>query len=390
MMRKKLMLIGTSVACALSMFCGSLGNNKSVQSTNVATVRSGTQNIENNDSYFDYYKEENDDVKYKAVAKKRILSDSLLGYETVSLFDDEDYLITYELITNSEESTVTLNVYFDNTNEHIIEDFVGVPMTNYNDEHDVLFTIDDQHIFLSEILNSSSQEQCSLFGNILHKALNISMAAITYIEPIIKIFAYSSDNILILLYNTVKNTSYLINYGINSNKTQPNGYVYKQDKYSDWNFGFTNMKEAGCEVIAGYNLAYAKGRDFSLADCIFLYESLGIEIGLAQGFFGSNPYQISYFLSAIFMSYKKVTKYKNFENFMDDGNDYYVILSRWNNESAGAMIHTFMIDKDCDYSKKYHAYNEKYQNTSRDTNDYGDYFGGSINNTFICAYFVSK
>lgn len=90
------------------------------------------------------------------------------------------------------------------------------------------------------------------------------------------------------------------------------------------------------------------------------------------------------------MSYKKVTKYKNFENFMDDGNDYYVILSRWNNESAGAMIHTFMIDKDCDYSKKYHAYNEKYQNTSRDTNDYGDYFGGSINNTFICAYFVSK
>ncbi len=161
-MRKKLMLIGTSVACALSMFCGSLGNNKSVQSTNVATVRSGTQNIENNDSFFDYYEEENDDVKYKAVAKKRISSDSLLGYETVSLFDDEDYLITYELITNSEESTVTLNVYFDNTNEHIIEDFVGVPMTNYNDEHDVLFTIDDQHIFLSEILNSSSQEQCSL------------------------------------------------------------------------------------------------------------------------------------------------------------------------------------------------------------------------------------
>ena len=39
---------------------------------------------------------------------------------------------------------------------------------------------------------------------------------------------------------------------------------------------------------------------------------------------------------------------------MTDDSDYYIILSRWENESKDAMIHTFMIDKNCNRYLKYY------------------------------------
>lgn len=354
-------------------------------------VRTGNCSIETS-NYFDSIEDSNNTVEYKTIAKKKISSKSLEGYESV-VFQEGEYIITYEVTTNLEDRTVVLNVHFDSTNEPIIENFTGIPMINYLDEEDILFTIDDSHIFLSELNDLNEQEQCSWFGNILHKTLNASMIALSYIEPAIKILVYTSDNVLHLLYSMVKNTSYLTNYVINANKTQPTGFVYGQNSYSDWNFGFSNMSYAGCEVIAGYNLAHAKGRDYTLADTIALYECLGIEIGAAQGFFGSNPYQISYFLNAAGISYNKVINYKEFNRLMNNDKNYYVILSRWNGENSNDQIHTFMIDKDSNYGNyKYHAYNFDGWKTDSSTNesDYTKYFRGQINKTYICAYFIFK
>lgn len=387
-------IIGLLVCLTLTLTCFIGITTHTGRETNVKT-RTAIASVEES-NYFDSFEETQSETDYKAVAKKTISSAALKEYETVSLFDDEEYLITYEVETDSENSNVVLNVYFDKTNERIIENFTGYPTTNYNDEKDILFIVDGMHVFLSELANMSALEQCSWFGNILHKVLNAGMIAVSYLEPAVKVLVYTSENIYVSLYNIVKNTSYLVNFGINSSKTQPTGYVYGQDAYENWRFGFTNMSEAGCEVIAGYNLAHAKGRNITLADTIFLYESLGIEIGLAQGFFGSNPYQISYFLASTGLWYNKVFNYKTFENYMKDSNNYYIILSRWNDEGAGAMIHTFMIDKDTRYSKKFHAYNssgnysDEISKKTKDTNNYKDFFRGKINNTFICAYFVAK
>ena len=381
--------INVVMSVALFMICSIGLSSCSSNEKENASIRTGSSLYEDN-NYFESIICSNDDVEYKTVAKKRISYQALSDYESVSFADDE-YLITYEVTTNLETSTMMLEVYFDNTKETIIENFVGIPMTNYNDEEDILFTVDDSHIFLSELNSLNEQEKCSWFGNILHKTLNTGMIALSYIEPAIKILVYTSDNVLALLYTTVKNTSYIVNYEINSNKTQPIGYVYGQKLYSDWKFGFSDMAYAGCEVIAGYNLAHAKGRNYTLADTIFLYESLGIEIGIAQGFFGSNPYQISYFLKSTGISYNKVTSYKTFEKYMNDSTDYYIILSAWNGEDKGDKVHTFMIDKETNRSKKFNAYNYRTgSSTTSDTNNYSDYFGGKISNTFMCAYFVSK
>jgi transcription antitermination factor NusG len=91
-------------------------------------------------------------------------------------------------------------------------------MINYSNEEDILFTIDSEHIFLSELNNLSSQEQCSWFGNALHKVLNADMQTLSYIEPSIKILVFVKANILERLYNIVKNVSYISNYKSNSKK----------------------------------------------------------------------------------------------------------------------------------------------------------------------------
>lgn len=385
--------------CAIVVF--EFSSIKDAQQVN-AVVRTGTNEIEKS-NYFDSITKSNDAVQYKTIAKKEISYDALSDYQTASCKDDE-YLISFEVTTNLETATINLDIYFDDTKEIIIENLVGVPMTNYNDEHDVLFTIDDEHLFLSELTELSRQEQCSWFskigdfiaknkGNIFHKSLNLTLQALAYVEPAIKILNYVAGNELYKLYEAVKYTKYGINYAANSKKTQPKGFVYGQNAYSDWKFGFSNIDHSGCAVVAGYNLAHAKGVNISLAKTIFLYESLGIEVGVAQGFAGANPYQISYFLKSVDISYNKVTNYKTFEKYMENSSNYYVILASWNGEELNHGAHVFMIDKDNSKYLEYRAYNyDGWRNSNtNDQLDYSVFFHRcSIKNTFMCAYFVSK
>ena len=101
-MKRKLTLFGITASNIISMFCSLYGTNKNIYEGNVAASRSGTLNIENTDPYFEYFEENNNDIEYKTIGKKKISSASLLEYETVSLLDDADYLITYEVIANVE------------------------------------------------------------------------------------------------------------------------------------------------------------------------------------------------------------------------------------------------------------------------------------------------
>ena len=51
----------------------------------------------------------------------------------------------------------------------------------------------------------------------------------------------------------------------------------------------------------------------------------------------------------------------------------------------------FSKNKILETNKKFNAYNYRTgSSTTSDTNNYSDYFGGKISNTFMCAYFVSK
>ncbi len=290
--------------------------------------------------------------------------------------------ISYQITKDNKE--VLLNVYKDN---YLIKSYVG----NFENS-DYLFEINNEKIYLSKLNMMNKNELNSLFGNLLHHLINGAMKALSCIE--IRGFNYEKGNALEDLKNQETNRRYLKNYEINSSKMQPNDFVYGQHAYSDWYFDFNDISYAGCEVVAGYNLARAKGLNYSFSDAIFMFESL--EIGMFNGYFGANPYQINRFLNALEIPYNMVVYHEQFAKIMSNDNDYYVILSMWNGTSADDMIHTFMIDKSENYSSKYRAYNyncnESYEENklTSDCDDYLEYFSGDIKNTFICAYFISR
>ena len=131
---------------------------------------------------------------------------------------------------------------------------------------------------------------------------------------------------------------------------------------------------------------YALGKNGTLAETILYYENCGIELGNAGGKFGSNPYQITYFLKGNTIKHEKVIKSSDFESKMKDDKNYYIILSRWNSEEPDAMIHTFFIDKKVGSSIEYQGYNcyPSY------TTNYSKFFDGRIDKTYIVSYFIEK
>lgn len=360
------------------------------QSMNEGIVRKG-QVMVDEFKMFDSITETINNNNYIKTAKKKVSAKYLSGFESVSLTNEDEYIITYEVVFNVDNYNVTLNVFFEITGEVIIENFEGFSMKNYNDEQDILFNIDGEHIFLSEIQNLSGIEQCSLFGNILHKSLNAGLLASSYLEPAIDILVLTNKEITNLITKSIVDIDQKRNYNYNKELPQPSGFVYGQKKYADWKFGYSNLSYAGCEVIAGYNVAKALGKNYTLAQVVLLYEALGIEIGAAQGYFGSNPYQISYFLKSTGISYTRVNNYKTFESKMKYSKDCYVILSLWTDESADSMIHTFMIDKENGRDAKFYVYNYKGSQTAvKKFSDYTSLFAGDIKDTYICAYFIDK
>ena len=343
-------------------------------------------NLVSNKDYFEEIHESESNGKHYILAKKKMPSNQFIDYQPAS-YSNNEYLVSFEAITDLENGIVTLNVYLDDKETVIIEDFTGVIMTNYNDEKDVLFVVDDIHIFLSELQKLTMQEQCSWFGNALHKTINGSLIAMTYVEPVVKVITMATAaDLLNRLGNELSTLKYHDNYKHNSKLQQPTGYIDNQHSYSNWKFGITNFADTGCEVIAGYNLLYALGKNGTLAETILYYENCGIELGNAGGKFGSNPYQITYFLKGNTIKHEKVIKSSDFESKMKDDKNYYIILSRWNSEEPDAMIHTFFIDKDVNSSKKFQGYNSYTSPTS----NINDFFKGRIDKTYIVSYFVEK
>lgn len=253
--------------------------------------------------------------------------------------------MVYDLSASSEDGAVTLNIRFNDSGEEIIDPFIGEPMTNGEGKEDVLFTIYGEHVMMPE-----------------------------FVEPAARLFALTHNDItrtVYAVYRTARQTVYVTNYVSNSKQTQPSGYVYAQSEYGSWWLDTAHYNDVGCEVIAGYNMAYAKNKGLNLADVGYAYSTLGIEIGVAFGHFGSNPYQISYFLAAEGIRYHKSFTYRDFESRMNDGKNYYVIMSAWTGTQCdtNTPLHTFFVDKDTSRSNRFKAYNRNCYDTSHSGTD---------------------
>ena len=114
--------------------------NSNKNDVNNVESRIAVSNVENN-NYFDDLNSFQTDESYITIARKTVSGCAMSDFETVSLSDE--YTIRYEIIVDSKENSMKLNVYFDTNDEVIIENFIGYPMMNCNDEEDVIFFVDD-------------------------------------------------------------------------------------------------------------------------------------------------------------------------------------------------------------------------------------------------------
>lgn len=327
---------------------------------------------------------------YTYRAQKKFVKDSFLPYDKISdsnLTEDEIESVDYEVVIDETSGDISLNAVFSNNGEQIVDTLHGKVFYGEDNEIDVIFNVDGELYSAREILGQSSIEECSFWGNLVHAIANAALKLLALVEPAIKLtLACASDVAALLL--VVGQEKYLANYNANSKKPQPSGFVTDQSSYYDWAFGNYYLDEKGCEVIAGYNLARAKGIKINLAQTTYLFESLGIEIGFAAGYLGSNPYQIGYYLKALNLNYIKVTSYSSLQSYIKNSTQYHMIVSRWNNTSTKSPIHTFYVNKTDSNSMR--TYNMKLIQDFSPAYSANELFNESPKKTFIVAYLIKK
>ncbi len=395
--RSKVVVSAISIALsvvllAVAVMVGMFYNSSQSVDLNPRIMELSENSIDSQGAFeeFEGVSREKKDSLYTYRAQKKFVKESFLPYDKISdsnLTEDEIESVDYEVVIDETSGDIAVNAIFANNGEQIVDTLHGNVFYDEDNETDVIFNVDGELYSAREILGQSSIEECSFWGNLLHSIANAALKLLAIVEPAIKLTLASASDVAALLL-VVGQEKYLANYNANSKQIQPSGYVTNQKSYGAWDFGCSDLAYAGCEVIAGYNLAKAKGININLAQTTYLYESLGIELGFAAGYLGSNPYQISYFLKAMNINYIKVTSYSTLQSYIKNSTQYHMIVSRWNYTSASSMIHTFYVNKMGFNSMQ--TYNMKPNQKSTPAYSASELFNESPKKTFIVAYLIKK
>lgn len=395
--RSKVVVSAISIALsvvllAVAVMVGMFYNSSQSVDLNPRIMELSENSIDSQGAFeeFEGVSREKKDSLYTYRAQKKFVKESFLPYDKISdskLTEDEIETVDYEVVINETSGDIAVNAVFANNGEQIVDTLHGNVFYDEDNETDVIFNVDGELYSAREILGQSSIEECNFWGDLLHAIANAALKLLALVEPAIKLTLASASDVAALLL-VVGQKKYLANYNANSKKPQPSGFVTDQSSYYDWAFGNYYLDEKGCEVIAGYNLARAKGIKINLAQTTYLFESLGIEIGFAAGYLGSNPYQIGYYLKALNLNYIKVTSYSSLQSYIKNSTQYHMIVSRWNNTSTKSPIHTFYVNKTDSNSMR--TYNMKLIQDFSPAYSANELFNESPKKTFIVAYLIKK
>lgn len=133
--------------------------------------------------------------------------------------------------------------------------------------------------------------------------------------------------------------------------------VYHQGdrRLKEYRYGFANLSDVGCAVVAAYNLMIALDKDNPqpLSEVIYDFEKLAIEFAFAWGNFGSNPRQIYHYLKKHNIGYKKYSSWNKYSNAVASTENTKFIMARWSTEVDGGGGHTFYVNRTSD---TYHGF----------------------------------
>lgn len=120
------------------------------------------------DVKFEYDEEYN---QFNLTATQEIPISVLENEEVVLDTEMENISLTYQTIYDPETNLVTLFVY---SNGEVSDALVGCPFTKENGEVDVVFSVDDELIYLSELQDAGEIQNCGWFSRALKKIAKVA------------------------------------------------------------------------------------------------------------------------------------------------------------------------------------------------------------------------
>lgn len=186
-MKKKILNAISTIAMALVMFAlpvfSTLDCSFRTKSQNEYTVQTRTVSADNSmdfDNYYNKIQEQCKDVKFEydeeynqfnLTATQEIPISALENEEVVLDTEMENISLTYQTIYDPEANLVTLFVY---SNGEVSDALVGCPFTKENGEVDVVFSVDDELIYLSELQDAGVIQNCGWFSRALKKIAKVA------------------------------------------------------------------------------------------------------------------------------------------------------------------------------------------------------------------------
>lgn len=129
---------------------------------------------------------------FTLTAKKSFDASILEGLDLVALAEDaESFNCRYEVNYIDEKDTIFLSVILEGENENSIIDTVpGLPSYNENGEADIMFAVDDEIVWLSDINTDDPINETGWFKNLIKKVTkavtNVAKKVAAALAPIIR------------------------------------------------------------------------------------------------------------------------------------------------------------------------------------------------------------
>lgn len=167
----------------------------------ISTLSQQTRTIVYKDNQLDEENLLNDFNSYEIIENEDNISINANKSFESNLLDDLDLVgfnntsniinINYEINYINKEDTLFLNVtLIDEENVSIIDNIPGLPTINIKGESDIIFSIDNELIYLSSLIDEDKISNTGWFTNLIKKIVDTTVNTISYIvkklEPIIK------------------------------------------------------------------------------------------------------------------------------------------------------------------------------------------------------------
>lgn len=186
-MKRKILNAISTIAMALVMFALPVFStlDSAIKGRDYEEVTAQTRTVSANnsmdfDNYYNKIQEQCKDVKFEydeeynqfnLTATQEIPISALENEEIVLDMEMENISLTYQTIYDPETNLVTLFVY---SNGEVSDALVGCPFTKENGEVDVVFSVDDELIYLSELQDAGVIQNCGWFSRALKKIAKVA------------------------------------------------------------------------------------------------------------------------------------------------------------------------------------------------------------------------